>query len=257
MPTLAQRLEAAQFVMSKAAPLALQLFQSRSQFVLEEKNANEFVSEADRRVEAFIRAELGALLPGDAVQGEEMGGVVEDAFWSVDPIDGTSNFLRGSPLWGVSLGYFEGGRSRVGVIHYPALGQTLSAATGLGIWHQGAPFRRHVDFPDVRVTAVGDSTRWALESIEELCGVLRRSGSGVAQYRCASIGLGFAALGHIDGYIEHYLSVWDLAAGAVICEEAGLVVEYSGGYESQGMSIRAATPAVHAVVRQTVARPNT
>jgi myo-inositol-1(or 4)-monophosphatase len=255
MTSLAERLGVATAIMSKASPVALDLFNRRAQFALEEKSPNEFVSKADRTVEEFIRQNLGAALPGDAVLGEEDGGEAGSAFWSIDPIDGTSNFLRGSPLWGVSLGYMEHGRSRVGVIHFPALGMVLSAASGSGLQFQGRPFDRNVPFADVKVAAVGDSTRWKAADIGNVEGALRRTGSGVALYRCATVGLGFAALGYLDGYVEQYLSVWDLAAGAVICEEAGLKVAYGGTHAAQSMWIRAGTDAVHAATSALVPAP--
>lgn len=248
MTTLSDRLAIATAIMADAAPMALDLFHRRSQFALEEKGANEFVSDADRQLEDFIRDRLAQALPGDAVQGEEGGGETGNAFWSVDPIDGTSNFLRGSPLWGMSLGFVEQGRSRVGVIQFPVLGMVLAAASGLGLHHQGRPFRREVAFPGVRVAGIGDSTRWRFLDIAAVEAALRQSGSGVALYRCATIGLGFSALGHLDGYVEQHLSIWDLAAGAVICEEAGLRVDYGGSYEAQGMWIRAGTPSVHEAI---------
>jgi len=242
------RLAAATAVMAEAGALARQLFGRREQFALEEKTANEFVSEADRQVERLIRDRLAVLLPGDAVMGEEMGGAGAPAFWSIDPIDGTANFLRGSPLWGVSLGFVVDGNSRVGAICYPALGLTLAAASGLGMSRQGQPFRREVHFPAVRVAAVGESPHWSIEGIAAVEMTLRRAGWGIAEYRCASIGLGFAALGYTDGYIERNLSIWDLAAGAVICAEAGLVTRYGGSNEPAGMWICAATPEVQTLM---------
>lgn len=245
MIDVARRLEVANAVMAEAAPLALDFFHRRAQFALEAKGAHEFVTEADRLVEQYIRDRLAAALPGDVLHGEESGGETGTAFWSIDPIDGTSNFLRGSPLWGVSLGYMEGGVSQVGVIHYPVLGMTLAAAAAHGVWFQGHAFQRDVPFVGVRVAAVGDSTRWSAQEITGVENALRSAGSAVAQYRCASIGLGFAALGYTDGYIEQHLSVWDLAAGAVICKEAGLAVEYGGSYQAQGMWIRVGIDTVH------------
>lgn len=245
MSNLQHRLDIATTTVAGAAQLALSFFHRREQFALEQKAANEFVTEADRLVEDYIRRSLAEALPNDAVQGEEGGGETGQAFWSVDPIDGTSNFLRGSPLWGVSLGYMVDGVSQVGVVHYPVLGMTLAAAAGHGVTFQGQPFTRHVPFGGVRVAAVGDSTAWPADSIAAVEHELRRSGSAVAQYRCASIGLGFAALGYTDGYVEQHFSVWDLAAGAVICKEAGLVVEYGGSHEAQGMWIRAGIQSLH------------
>lgn len=242
------RLAAATAVMTEASASALQLFNQRGQFALEEKTANEFVSEADRQIERLIRDRLAVLLAGDEVMGEEMGGEGSSAFWSIDPIDGTANFLRGSPLWGVSLGFVVDGRSQVGVICYPALGMTLAAASGLGVLRQGQPFRREVHFPAVRVAAVGESRRWSIEGIAAVETTLRSAGWGVAEYRCASIGLGFAALGYVDGYIEKNLSIWDLAAGAVICAEAGLVTRYGGSHDAAGMWICAGTTSVQALM---------
>jgi myo-inositol-1(or 4)-monophosphatase len=148
----------------------------------------------------------------------------------------------------VSLGFVVEGRSQVGVICYPALGMMLAAAAGLGVLLQGQPFQREVHFPAVRVAAVGESPRWPIEETAAIELALRRAGWGVAEYRCASIGLGFSALGYVDGYIEKNLSIWDLAAGAVICAEAGLVTRYGGSSSAAGMWICAATPEVQALM---------
>jgi len=242
------RLQAANDIMTAAEALALKYFNERDRFVLEEKNASEFVSEADRNVEALIRDQLAQLLPSDQAMGEEMGGDGGEAFWSIDPIDGTANFLRGTPLWGVSLGFIENGRSTVGVISYPSLGLRLGAATGLGIWKNGERFDRKVHFPSVKVAAVGESPRWTIEGISEIEVALRKAGWGVAEFRCATVGLGFAALGYTDGYIEKNTSIWDIAAGSVICAEAGLEVFSTGTYEVAKQNIIAATTDVHAVV---------
>lgn len=242
------RLRGADELMIEAAALALKFFNERDRFVLEEKKANEFVSEADREVEQLIRSRLASLFPDDRVMGEEMGGDGAEAFWSIDPIDGTANFLRGTPLWGVSLGFVQDGKSTVGVIAYPSLGLTLSAAAGLGVWKNGERFDRKVHFPSVRVAAVGESPRWSAEGIAEVELALRKAGWGVAEYRCATIGLGFAALGYTDGYVEKNTSIWDIAAGSVICAEAGLEVFSEGTYEVACQNVIAATHEVHGLV---------
>lgn len=250
MTDVQTRLQAANAIMTEAEALALKFFHERDRFVLEEKNASEFVSEADRGVEALIREHLAELLPSDSVMGEEMGGEGSDAFWSVDPIDGTANFLRGTPLWGVSLGFVENGRSTVGVISYPSLGLRLSAAEGHGVRKNGERFDRKVQFPSVKVAAVGESPRWTIEGISEIEIALRKAGWGVAEFRCATIGLGFAALGYTDGYIEKNTSIWDIAAGSVICAEAGLRVLSAGSYEVASQNVIAATDEVHDIVGQ-------
>lgn len=248
MADVQKRLEAADTIMTAAEALALKFFEERDRFVLEEKNASEFVSEADREVEILIRQQLAELMPGENVMGEEMGGEGTEAFWSIDPIDGTANFLRGTPLWGVSLGFIENGRSTVGVISYPSLGLRLSAGAGLGVWKNGERFQRKVHFPSVRVAAVGESPRWSIDGISEIETALRKAGWGVAGYRCATVGLGFAALGYTDGYIEKNTSIWDIAAGSVICTEAGLEVFSAGTFEVASQNVIAATPEVHNIV---------
>lgn len=245
MPTILERRDIAVDITAEASQMALSFFHKRGQFGIESKGAHEFVTEADRLVEEFVRHRLARALPGDAVHGEEAGGQAGEAFWSVDPIDGTSNFLRGSPLWGVSLGYMEAGAPQVGVICFPVIGITLDAALGFGVRLQGQRFQRDVPFQGVRVAAVGDSTLWPVQEIDAVSQALRASGSAIAQYRCASIGLGFAALGYTDGYIEQNLSVWDLAAGVIICREAGLTAEFGGTYKTQDMWVRVGVDSVH------------
>lgn len=236
-----QRLAVAVRIVHEAARSALELFDTRGRFALEEKGAREYVSEADRMIERRMRQALAAALPGDDVMGEEMGGEGSKAFWAIDPIDGTANFLRGSPLWGVSLGFVEDDEAIVGVIAYPSLGVTLSAARGRGISRNGQPFERNVDFPSVHLAAVGDNVRWPATEIAQVEYALRTSGWGVAEYRCATIGLGFAALGFVDGYLEKHTSIWDIAAGSVICREAGLSVRAGGTYHAGGQTIFAGT----------------
>lgn len=252
MTDFAGRLDVAVRIVGEARGIALQLFDQRTKYALEEKQASEFVTEADREIEAFIRSALASHFPDDAILGEEMGGDAQGAFWAIDPIDGTANFLRGSPLWGISLGFISGGRSVVGAICYPVSDLTIAAASGIGMTLNGAQFCRDVPFPSVRVASVGESPRWSIDGISAVERALRSDGWGVAEYRCATIGLGYAALGYTDGYIEQNLSIWDLAAGAIICQEAGLQVEYGGSYDAAGMWIRAAIPAVHASVAHLV-----
>ncbi|WKV51005.1 inositol monophosphatase family protein [Dickeya fangzhongdai] len=248
MSDLQLRFETANTVMEEAALLARQLFARRDSVVVEQKSANDFVSDADRQVEQLIRDRLREAFPQDAILGEEMGGEVSDSFWAIDPIDGTTNFLRGLPLWGISIGYVENGLAMVGTVALPMLNLTLSAAIGCGVWRNGMPYRRQVPFSEVRLVALGESNKWAAAEVAMLDGYLRDEGWAVARYRCATVGLGFAALGFTDGYVEKNTSIWDIAAGVVICTEAGLVVKYRGNYEVGGMHVATATPDVQQIV---------
>lgn len=112
-----------------------------------------WVTEADREAERLIRRELEAAFPGDAIVGEEFGLSRADSrrAWFVDPLDGTTNFVCGLPLWCVSLGLLEGDEAVLGVIHDPLHKLTYHGAPGLGAfvndrpltpWPGGGPFER-------------------------------------------------------------------------------------------------------------------
>jgi myo-inositol-1(or 4)-monophosphatase len=205
-----------------AATLACDYFAKLGKLSAVTKSPSDFVSEADLQVESAIRAQLTEHFPGENILGEEQGGDVQDNFWVIDPIDGTSNFLRGLPLWGVMLAYVREQRPIVGVIVLPMLGIEASAALGDGLWLNDAPYQRQVYQSDARVATMGDNRFWARDQRMLAEHMLRAADFGIAGYRSASVSLAYVALGMTDGYVENCLSLWDLAAGAVLCQEAGL-----------------------------------
>ena len=83
---------------------------------VEQKGHQDYVSEVDRKIEAMIRDKVIEAFPGDVVLGEELGGQTGDSLWVVDPIDGTSNFVRGQNFWCVSIAYLRDGKPVIGVI---------------------------------------------------------------------------------------------------------------------------------------------
>ena len=97
---LDRRLELATAASIEAGTFALSELRARSGLEVRQKNPREFVSDLDAATEEHIRHHLAQQYPNDDVQGEELGGAQTDAYWCIDPIDGTANFLRGSPLWG-------------------------------------------------------------------------------------------------------------------------------------------------------------
>ncbi|WP_341352719.1 inositol monophosphatase family protein, partial [Pseudomonas viridiflava] len=99
--------------------------------------------------------------------------------------------------WGISLAYLSAGQPVIGVIAYPALEYTLSAQSGKGVWLNGDPFARPEPPQNLRIVVIGSSNNWPAESLAQPELSLRHNGWGLAAYRCATIGLGFAALGQI------------------------------------------------------------
>lgn len=235
------RLSAAERIAEKSGNLARTYFNNRHALDMEAKETMDFVSEADRAVEEEIRRLIQEEFPEDGILGEEGGGELGDRSWIIDPIDGTSNFLRGMPYWGVSIGFAVDGKPQVGAIAFPALNMILSAAQGRGLFKNGEKIQRDVRFGDVRFVGIGSSRLWDDEERAMLDRHLREQKWAITELRCSTIGLGFSALGFIDGYLEKYTNIWDIAAGAVLCQEAGLEVRLDGNPIPCGLRIAVTT----------------
>lgn len=241
MTGVEHRLHMTERLAANAAKIALGHFQNLSALSVTVKHPQDLVSAADLEVEHYLRAQLTLEFPGEAILGEEMGGVLHGRGWVIDPIDGTANFVSGSPLWGISIAYVEGDESLVGVVAYPALGYTLSAGKGYGLRKNGIHATRLAQWAGLKVAAIGENLHWRPEHIGALELQFRQAGWGVAGYRCATIGLGFAALGCTSGYVERYTSLWDVAAGRLLCSEAGLAISTQGLAVPAGLTIVAGT----------------
>jgi myo-inositol-1(or 4)-monophosphatase len=187
----------------------------------------DWVTEWDERAEALIVDGLRKGAPGTRILGEEGGGdwgANATGRWLVDPVDGTVNFTHGLPIYGVSIAYEEGGQVQAGVVLAPSLGWEFAAARGQGATMNGEPLAvsrvGHLrqamlttGFPADRLTSPQNNYRpW--EHFQNVAGAVRRLGA-------ASLDLCMVARGWFDGYWEFKLKPWDLAAGALIVEEAG------------------------------------
>ncbi len=245
------RLAIAGHIVAEAAELALWHFSRRAELRLGSKRSQDFVSEADMAVERLIRDRLQQHFPADNVVGEELGGELgQGANWVIDPIDGTANFLRGSPLWGVSLGLLEGQSPVMGVVALPVLTELLAAETGQGVFSQGQPFVRDSRFDEVKIVSLGDSADDRLQDAAAFYQGLRGAEWSVECYRCTTVGMMFAAKGLIDGHLQRRTTLWDIAGGLVICAEAGLeVVHAFRDGDLRHMSVAAGTASLLEAVR--------
>jgi myo-inositol-1(or 4)-monophosphatase len=190
------------------------------------------VTTRDLDAERGIRQSILSRRPNDEVVGEELGrtsghsGVV----WIVDPIDGTNNYVAGLPDWSVSIAVQVNGRMEAAVVHVPSANRTYTALAGRGSWCNGLrlPLRSaHTDDIGDAIVATGfaPSGEGRLSQLQQLTRVL----GVVRDVRChgaASTELCRVAAGEIDAYYESDLSIWDVAAGALVAIEAG--VEVSG-----------------------------
>ena len=227
-------------IVADAGAEALRLFERAEALDVSLKGPSQYVSVADLRIEAMLRERLTAAFGETGFIGEEGGGDFTGDGWVVDPIDGTSNFIRGLPLWGISVGLMRQGQPIMGVIAMPAHALTVSAASGAGLRLDGRPIGRRSPHGLPPTFAVGENPTWDRADIERTATDLRVAGYDVVHYRCASGALALSALGRLDGFVEHHLKLWDIAAGWIICEEAGMNVCVSTrGDTTRSIDVRA------------------
>ncbi|MBS2037627.1 inositol monophosphatase [bacterium] len=207
------------------------------------------VTEVDLESQRLIKECLLTYNPTHDFLGEEGGGhdTGGDFVWIVDPLDGTKNFAHGYPHVSVSIGLQHQGKMVVGVVHDPLRRETFTAWRGGGACLDGRPIQVSATQELERallVTGFGLASRvdcdifWALEEPSE--GV-RRDGS-------AALNLCYVACGRLDGYFQLNLHAWDVAAGALLVEEAGgTMTSYSGGrFSLDGRQLLASNTHLHA-----------
>ena len=194
---------------------------------VEAKARQDFVTQADRAVERLLRPRLKDLLPGSEFLGEEDGGPTEaERLWIVDPIDGTTNFIRGLPHWCISVAFREHGRLRFGAILAPVLDQLYLAEAGQGATRNGHPIRRTEVDPAAALVNVGQSKRQGTGFFAKLISGLRDHQIDNRLLGSGALGLALTASGEVDGSIEGQAQAWDVAAGLLIAHEAGCVVNH-------------------------------
>jgi myo-inositol-1(or 4)-monophosphatase len=203
---------------------------------VEEKKKNDFVTQADWRSEERILETIRTRFPGDGFLAEEGGerrGGAGERVWIVDPLDGTSNFVSGFPFWCVSIAARERGELVAAVIWDPLRGELYAAERGAGARRNGTPLavtRR--DALDGAFVATGFPFR-NREKIDPYLALFRAvflEARAIRRAGSAALDLAYVASGVFDGFFEFRLSPWDIAAGALLIEEAGgRLADFDGG----------------------------
>lgn len=223
------------------------------------KGQGDYVTEVDRRSESAIRGFLERATPDIPVLGEEGGGHRGRAYWAVDPLDGTTNFLIGFPAVAVSVGLVVGRHCVAGAIRAPFMGLAFSAARGSGAWSNEKPLAISSRPAGSAIVTTGPPFRdpSLLPRYLPVLEAVLREAEDVRRPGAAAMDLAWVAAGVFDGYFELNLSVWDLAAGSLLVEEAGGVVsDWEGGDDYLGGNILAGSPATHEMLlRVARARP--
>ena len=198
------------------------------QGVRTKSSPTDMVSDADVAAERAVRAVLGERRPGDAVLGEEGGqSAGEGALrWIVDPLDGTTNFLYGNPQWAVSVAVHDGAGAVAGAVLDPLRDELFTAARG-GSATLGGQVLRGGDAGelDAALVATGFGYEAAVRArqaavVAELLPRVR----DVRRAGAAALDLAWTAAGRLDAYFERGVQAWDVAAGSLLCERAGLAV---------------------------------
>ena len=215
------------------------------------KGRNDYVSEIDRAAEREIIGMVHKHYPEHAFLAEESGQSGEgDTVWIIDPLDGTTNFLHGFPVFAVSIAVQVRGRLEIGVIYDPMRQEVFTAARGAGAHLENHRMRvsrqRGLDgallatgFPFREDERYADNYFAMFRMLASMTAGIRRPGS-------AALDLADVACGRVDGFWEMGLKPWDTAAGTLMIREAGGRVGTMGGDEYRlGANIVAGAPKVY------------
>jgi len=222
------------------------------------------VTEADRGAEEMIRARIAERFPEDAVVGEEFGGGTEQESahelprrtWYIDPIDGTRSFVRGVPLYAVLIGLEVDGRIEVGVAHFPGIGETVAAASGLGCTLNGEP-TEVCGTTRLRDSYVSFGDPGLFEGERQTAAWQRMMAE--TAYRVGwsdAYGHALVATGRLELMVDPKMNAWDCGPFPVILREAGgYFGDWSGNETIHGGEAISTTRTLLPEVLELLAKP--
>ena len=227
------------------------------------KGPADYVTQADRKAEDVVFAELSRARPGYAFLMEERGAVAGDDGqhrWIVDPLDGTTNFLHGIPIFAVSIGLERQGQLIAGVVYNPAMDELYTAERGGGAFLNDRRLRvaARTKLSDAVIgTGIphlgrGHHGNYLIE-MRHVMGEV----AGVRRMGAAALDLCYVAAGRLDGFWEEGLSAWDMAAGVLMIREAGgFATDMDGGQAMLDTGgIVAGNEAIHRALIKTIKKP--
>ena len=214
-----------------AGEVTLRYFRSHDLKSVTKQNYFDVVTEADKASERLIIDSIRREFPTHSILSEESGSdTVADSewLWVIDPLDGTTNFNQGLPVYSISIALQHNGETVVGVVYAPYLGEMFHAAKGEGAFLNGKKLHcSENDRLSTMVTATGmpyDRDRHPDNNLDNIARVSMQV-RGIRRMGSAAIDLAYTAAGYFDAYWELNLNLWDIAAGALLVREAGGIVE--------------------------------
>lgn len=207
-----------------------------SKLKIEQKGRNDFVSDADRAAEQAVISVIKRHYPDHAILAEESGQEGESEYtWVIDPLDGTTNYLHGFPVFCVSVALMHNGRVEHGCVYDPLRQELFTASRGEGAQLDGRRIRvTGLTQMDKALLGTGFPYRDSNMEISPYMGMLEkaiRETSGIRRGGAAALDLCYVASGRLDAFWETGLAIWDIAAGAIIIREAGGIISGLDGSE--------------------------
>jgi len=220
------------------------------------KGETDLVTEVDHACEELLMGFILKKFPGHAIMTEETGEIMgsEDHCWHIDPLDGTVNYSHQLPMFAISVAFQYQGRLQLGVVYDPIRDECFSAERGKGAWLNDKPIKVSASTElskSLLVTGLPHSEPDEAKLMRRmmLFGHLSNITQGVRRLGSAAIDICYVACGRLDGYWEEKINSWDIAAGALICEEAGATVTDLHGdaeYFRPPYGLVASAPGIHA-----------
>ncbi len=217
-----------------AGDIITQSFEQLSRIEVQAKAPNDFVSNIDVASETQLIEAITKAYPDHCIVSEEAGQTGDESSdyrWVIDPIDGTTNFIKGFPHFAISLAVYKKNKLEAALVYNPISDEMFCAARGQGATLNDRKIRASTVLPESAVIATGipfKTPDYHSKAIASLKNVLmtfpdiRRTGS-------AALDLCYVACGRVDGFYEYGLSEWDIAAGTLIAQESGAIVSDVNG----------------------------
>ena len=245
----------------------VQLARFGSDMRVDKKGAINLVTEVDLQIEREFRAMIAERFPGHVVLGEEFETrgdreATPPFCWIFDPVDGTTNYAHGLPIFCSSLGLEIDGEIAVGAIYDPTRRELFTAERGQGAWLNGRPLRVSAADTLIDSLLVTGFHYDIQQDPEELVSLFREfitKSRAVRRLGSAALDLCYVAAGRFDGYWESKIQPWDVAAGALIVAEAGGRVSTVGGdsFRSRAGSVLASNGHIHDLMLAVIGGFNT
>ncbi len=245
----------------KAGAVLIRSLNKLDKLNVQEKGRNDYVSDADLAAEKAVIETIHKHYPDHAILAEESGETGEsDTVWIIDPLDGTTNFLHGFPVFAVSIGVQVNGRVEHAVVYDPVRQELFTASRGAGAQLDGRRIRISGQTKlDRSLIGTGFPYKLMQEEMTPYLKMLEtvlRNTAGVRRPGAAALDLAYVAAGRLDAFWETNLNAWDLAAGSLIIREAGGIVSGLDGSEDflETGHVLAGTPKIYAALAQLCAR---